>query len=668
MKYFFLLLNLFLMIQLAQANHIFATQIEYQCLGNSNYAVKVSLFTECGTTTLSGSLPLLANSNSCSQLGINSMLRLDTAASGEMVTPLCANFQASAICNGGGLPSELVLIYRDTIQLPMECPDWIISVSPNIRSSFFTNLVNPATTNIYVEALIDNSFGGCYHSPAFRNAPMLYACAGERYTKDMGAFDWEGDTIRYSLVAPKDNNGTPVNFQTGLSANQPLSVATGTSFVLDETTGQLTFTPRGGQSQVAAFVIKADKYHQGKIVASTIRELDIQSNNFCSNASLAIGETSIIGNASVQYDDQQKAFIGCPNSLVFKTGVRDWNGDSVQLDASNTNVNSVLGSGNVSLFRQVIQSDSIELMINIATPVPLMNPNTIERTIIQIGLTDEACPFESRRVAQFITFPHFLKVSASQDIICANSPQTLQLGVTGTGSLSNIKWSPYGNTDTTLVVSNDSISNPTVSLPALTGGTVLQYEVTANIDADSCAQNVRQLLTIRVLENPTIAKQVTNASTSVSTDGEVVTMVSGNLTQFRYDWNDGSTDANQSNLTVGDYVVTVTDYYGCSTVDTTNITFGSSITKIDEATLEWSVYPNPSQNKQVYLQTTIQNPLSLGELVDLSVFNSLGQLVYTKVVSLTPQIQLDFNRLPEGNYWLQIRTKDRYVTKKIRLE
>jgi hypothetical protein len=470
------------------------------------------------------------------------------------------------------------------------------------------------------------------------------------------------------LVAPKDNNGTPVNFQTGLSANQPLSVATGTSFVLDETTGQLTFTPRGGQSQVAAFVIKADKYHQGKIVASTIRELDIQSNNFCSNASLAIGETSIIGNASVQYDDQQKAFIGCPNSLVFKTGVRDWNGDSVQLDASNTNVNSVLGSGNVSLFRQVIQSDSIELMINIATPVPLMNPNTIERTIIQIGLTDEACPFESRRVAQFITFPHFLKVSASQDIICANSPQTLQLGVTGTGSLSNIKWSPYGNTDTTLVVSNDSISNPTVSLPALTGGTVLQYEVTANIDADSCAQNVRQLLTIRVLENPTIAKQVTNASTSVSADGEVVTMVSGNLTQFRYDWNDGSTDANQSNLTVGDYVVTVTDYYGCSTVDTTNITFGSSITKIDEATLEWSVYPNPSQNKQVYLQTTIQNPLSLGELVDLSVFNSLGQLVYTKVVSLAPQIQLDFNRLPEGNYWLQIRTKDRYVTKKIRLE
>lgn len=661
MKYLLTIIGLLFLIPTANANHIFATEIEYQCLGNSTYQVKVSLYTECGTTTLPDTLILSANSFSCSQIGLQYTLSLDTAQSGDMVTPLCANFTNQAICNGGGLPSEQVLVYLDTLQLPAECPDWILGVSPNIRSSFFTNLVNPASTNIYVEAMIDNSFGACYHSPAYRNVPMLYACAGQLYTKDMGGFDWQGDTIKYSLVAPKENATNTINFQAGLSATQPLSLFPNTTFDLDENTGQLTFTPRGGQSQVAAFVIKADKYHQGKIVASVIRELDIQSSTFCNNASLGIGEVKMLGGGSTYYDKYQKAFIGCRDSLFFKTGVRDWNGDSIFV--KNTNLDSL--AVNYTLNRQVVQVDSIDLVTNIATNTPLLT-TTIGKPIIKIGFTDNSCPFESRRTAQFITFPHFLKVSASKDIVCANSPQVLQLGVTGTGSLTNIQWQPIGGTPSNLVVSNNSIVNPSLSLPALSGGTVLQYQVTADLGTDSCTQNISQILTIRVVENPTITKQITNASTS--TDGAIMTTVNGNLTQFDYDWSSGQATGSLTNLGIGDYILTVTDYYGCQTRDTTTVTFGSSVNKLLGENMDWKIYPNPTQNKQLYLQASTTNLLSLATTVDLRLFNSLGQIIYTQTVAAQPQIRLELSTLPTGNYWLQIRTGATYVTKKIRLE
>lgn len=673
MKARYLLFVLFLLgySQTSQATHIFAAQMEYQCLGNSTYAVKVYFYTECGGVTLPNTISLEANSEGCKQSNINYTLEVDNSLSGEMVTPLCSNFENQAVCNGGGLPSEQLIVYVDTIQLPFECPDWKISVSPNVRSSYFTNLVNPASGNLYIESLIDNSFGACYHSPAYRNVPMLYACAGEVFSQDMGAFDWVGDTIVYHLVAPKENENSSVSFQAGLSANQPLSIANATTFELNNYTGQLTFTPQSGQSQVAAFSIRADKYHQGKIVASTIRDVNIQSSTFCTNASLNIAAPS--SNGIAKYNDTLKAIIGCvADSSSVTATIYDSNGDAVFVDTNRTNLDTIFGVNNWSISIDTIRIDSIELTAGVDFEAIATLPSSIVKPIAKISFTDKNCPFESRRSLQFVKFEPFIKTYASQQVICANSPQVIQLDASGTAPLQDIEWFWPTINGIPMVVSNPTIKNPTVSLPALAAGTRLEYAIRANLGNQSCDSNVIAFVYIEVVAAPTVTAQIVPVNQTAATAGSITTTVTGNLAEFEYSWNTGEATAHLSNLPIGDYELTVTDYYGCQTQDTLTVTTGSSVRQLDAtAGLDWQVAPNPTQSKQLYIQTidkaTTYNK-AFATTVNFSVFNHLGQLVYQQIKPWSESYQFSLQHLPSGNYWLKISTKQGYVTKKISIQ
>ncbi len=674
MKARYLLFVLFLLgySQTSQATHIFAAQMEYQCLGNSTYAVKVYFYTECGgSVTLPNTFNLQASSPSCNQANLNYTLSIDSSLSGDMVTPLCSNFENQAVCNGGGLPSEQVIVYVDTIQLPLECPDWTISVIPSVRSSYFTNLVNPASGNLYIESLIDNSFGACYHSPAYRNIPMLYACAGEVFSQDMGAFDWVGDTVLYSLVAPKENTTSTVSFQAGFSANAPLAIANNTMFELNSNTGQLTFVPQSGQSQVAAFSIRADKYHQGKIVASTIRDVNIQSSTFCSNASLNIAAPS--SNRIAKYNDTLKAIIGCvADSSSITATIYDGNGDVVFLDTNRTNLSTTFGVNNWSISIDTIRTDSIKLTAGVDFEAIATLPNSIVKPIAKIAFTDKNCPFESQRSLQFVKFEPFIKTYASQHVICANSPQIIQLDASGTAPLQDIEWFWPTINGIPMVVSNPTIKNPTVSLPALAAGTRLEYAISANLGNQSCDSNVIAFVYIEVVARPTVTAQIVPVNQTAATAGSITTTATGNLAQFEYNWGTGATTAALSNLPIGDYELTVTDYYGCQTQDTLTVTTGSSVRQLDAtAGLDWQVAPNPTQFKQLQIQTiaesTIYNKVHT-TTVNFSMFNNLGQLVYQEIKPWSESYQFSLQHLPSGNYWLKISTTEGYVTKKISIQ
>jgi len=200
MRTFFVILFCLFNIAYSYATHVFGTDLSYRCLGSNQYEITLTLYTDCGGVAAPTSAMVDVSSFSCNQNLPAITLQIDTALSGFMVTPLCSSFASSSSCNGGGSPGEKIVVYKGMVTLPSECPDWKVSFTFGVRSSYYTNLVNPAGDNIYIEALIDNSFGNCYDSPVFRGHPMLYTCGGQPFSHDMGAIDWDGDTLKCTFM------------------------------------------------------------------------------------------------------------------------------------------------------------------------------------------------------------------------------------------------------------------------------------------------------------------------------------------------------------------------------------------------------------------------------------------------------------------------------------
>ncbi|MDP6908411.1 MAG: HYR domain-containing protein, partial [Flavobacteriales bacterium] len=91
-----------------------------------------------------------------------------------------------------------------------------------------------------------------------------------------------------------------------------------------------------------------------------------------------------------------------------------------------------------------------------------------------------------------------------------------------------------------------------------------------------------------VFENPTIAETVTDPSACATSDGTILTNVSGGLPPYDYLWAGGETTPNISGLAAGPYFVTVTDDNGCFT----NGTYGLNDPGAAPVTLASSEDPN----------------------------------------------------------------------------
>lgn len=135
----------------------------------------------------------------------------------------------------------------------------------------------------------------------------------------------------------------------------------------------------------------------------------------------------------------------------------------------------------------------------------------------------------------------------------------------------------FGNCDGSASVNITSGSAPFTyewsngeSTSEVSGMCAGNYSVTVT-DVDGCP--VAQAFTVRTPDVILITMTSTNANCGNS-DGSAVASVSGGNDGYTYLWSDGQTTATASNLTTGNYSVTVTDALGCAASST--ITVGQS--------------------------------------------------------------------------------------------
>jgi uncharacterized protein (TIGR02145 family) len=113
----------------------------------------------------------------------------------------------------------------------------------------------------------------------------------------------------------------------------------------------------------------------------------------------------------------------------------------------------------------------------------------------------------------------------------------------------------------------------TKDISGLTAGT---YTVT--VTSGSCTANGTYTVTQSAALN--VALTASPTSCPAATNGAVNPTVSGGITPYSYLWSNGSTTSVISQLTAGDYTVTVTDAAGCTVAATTTVSMGNNFPSV----------------------------------------------------------------------------------------
>ncbi len=135
---------------------------------------------------------------------------------------------------------------------------------------------------------------------------------------------------------------------------------------------------------------------------------------------------------------------------------------------------------------------------------------------------------------------------------CGEDTGTVSLGVFGGIEPYTYEWS------------NGSTEN------MITGLSAGSYSITLT-DAAGCT--VSRTATVEDSSSPTVSTD-SEHTTCGEDNGEITTSISGGVAPYIYAWSNGSTDVALSNLSAGNYSVTITDAAGCT--DMATVTIGDS--------------------------------------------------------------------------------------------
>jgi hypothetical protein len=266
------------------AAHTAGAKLNYLQLDNDTYLISLSVIRDCASGGL-GSTAFVDWTSIC-----GSGSRGFPIANSIFVTQSCDIVANPSNCTGGTAPGYEVVTYQDTVTLGQGC-GWRISWDLCCRNNS-TNLSNPTSDNLYVEALIDPSFIGINNSPDFLDATIPIVCVNTPVERNPVAVDIDGDSLVFELVTALDFAATPVSYNLGYTGTAPIPGIT-----IDPTNGTVNFTP----TTIGNFVVvtMVSEYRNGFWIGSTMYDRQFVVTN-CSNTDPFIvgnGMTNFSGNA-----------------------------------------------------------------------------------------------------------------------------------------------------------------------------------------------------------------------------------------------------------------------------------------------------------------------------------------------------------------------------------
>jgi Secretion system C-terminal sorting domain len=392
----------------AYATHALGADLSYTHISGNTYRFSMSFYRDC--SGIAAPNIFTATVNGCGNTSATFTL---TQTSGfEDISPACATAQST--CTGGTVAGTQRYVYEGFYTFPSVCTDWNVSVSHCCRNNSST-VAGASNYNLYVQVNLNNTVANS--SPAFAQSPALYACVNQLFSYNNILIDAEGDSLVYALANPLSAANLPINYITGFSAAQPLSV-TAAGFNLNNQTGQLSFMPTTvGQVSILVFEIK--EYRNAALISTLRRDVQIIVVNCGANNTPIISSPTAITGATFTASQNSGDFrvcVGQPMSFNIKTS----DADTAQILNVLTNVSANFPNAVVSIFLGV----GNELVINFQwTPTS----NDIGTRLLRIESRDNNCPIYGATVNGFTITVVGVKAKASVQTLCKGTPTTINL-------------------------------------------------------------------------------------------------------------------------------------------------------------------------------------------------------------------------------------------------
>lgn len=294
----------------SEAYHIAGAELTYECIGNNEYRVRLTLFRDCSFDN--SDLPVA---------GFDDPVWLyiftggpATAGGGQVYQTIpigrpnnTPGVNPPDIDNCGGVPPEVCLqegVYETVITLPPRAGGYDLAWTRCCRNLTIDNVLSPDDQGITFLAHVpgtNEATNVCNSMPEFNDYVPLFLCLDKTLIFDHSATDPDGDSLVYALTNPYSglNNqflgstqanpavgppgpGSPNNpmgappyqnvpFNVGFDFQNPFGVSS--QCEIDPQTGVLTITPQ--QIGLFVFSVSVFEYRNGVLLSENRRDFQI---------------------------------------------------------------------------------------------------------------------------------------------------------------------------------------------------------------------------------------------------------------------------------------------------------------------------------------------------------------------------------------------------------
>ncbi len=267
-------------------------ELTYKYINDSTYRFYYKFYAACSGFPEANEISMCYRNTNCGGIWYTERLAKmvstpDGKPNGQMTDMGCAG--KTNTCNDPNSTNEMYREWWYTGVVTISaCSKWLFSVNVSERDrDFLTNLqIQPSWDhNLYVEATIDNVAARRQSSPYFTVQAPINACSGSPFKYNGGVVDPDGDSLVYKIIQPRSATGDLFVICAGYPPmdmpfagpqfnvnNNPLE--TGNSFVLNQNTGDISFTPVGAQASYIALLV--EKYRSGVLIGSVMRDWRMQ--------------------------------------------------------------------------------------------------------------------------------------------------------------------------------------------------------------------------------------------------------------------------------------------------------------------------------------------------------------------------------------------------------
>jgi gliding motility-associated-like protein len=199
LKFIVIILTLFVFVKQAKATHNRAGEITYKWLFGYTYQIKITTYTNIGSTGLADRCEDTLHFGD----GSTAVVLRSNGGSG-----LCSFPAKDGVPLPGGTIKLNEYVTNHTYSGPGNYLIWM--EDPN-RNAGVINLPNSVNQVFYIESfLVISTFSGANNSPVLSFPPIDKGCVGHCFYHNPGAYDVDGDSLSYELSNCRGSGGIPI--------------------------------------------------------------------------------------------------------------------------------------------------------------------------------------------------------------------------------------------------------------------------------------------------------------------------------------------------------------------------------------------------------------------------------------------------------------------------